>query len=220
MATPIMIIGQTGTGKSTSIENLPRDKTAILNADRKDLPFERPEKFALYGKILSTAQMIGGMKSAEKNEKIEYVVMDTITHYARGPLYKEKVKGVNGYTGWDNYQEHIIDVIVEFIKNSSKNYIIMAHETKTEDVNGLGLCCAKLQGQLKAGGLEEHMTIVFRAMNLDDIESESGVVYKFATNKIPNERITAKSPRKMFKDLYIDNDVLEIYKRINEYYGR
>lgn len=218
MAIPILIIGQTGSGKSTSIENLPRDKTAILNADKKTLPFKKPEKFALYGNVSTTAQMINGMKAAEKNEKIEFIVIDTITHYASGPLYRERVKGVNGYTGWDNYKDHILDEIIEKIKNSSKKYIITAHETKTEDVSGMGLCCAKLQGQFKAGGFEEHMTIVFRAMVIDDIESDNGVVYKFATNRIPGERITAKTPRGMFENLYINNDVVEAYKMIDEYY--
>lgn len=217
MAIPILIVGQTGTGKSTSLRNLPREKTAILNAELKPLPF-RKAKFALDGQIRNTSQLASAIKSVEKNDKIEYVVLDSISMYADGPVFREMVNGADGYEGWKNYKEHLVKII-ENMKTSSKKYIVTALEERSEDINKVGICSAKLQGSLKGGGLESHFTIVFRSMKIDDIESPNGVSYKFATNQIPGEKITAKTPLEMFEDLYINNDIVEIYKKIEEYYN-
>lgn len=216
MIVPILIVGQTGSGKSTSLRNLPRDKTAILNAELKPLPFKKA-KFALDGNIKSVNNLVVAMSAAEKDKKIEYVVLDSMTMYADGPVNKQFINGADGYEGWKNYKNHIVEII-ERMKNSSKRYIVIALEERAEDINKIGICSAKLQGSLKGGGLESHFTIVFRSMKIDDIESKNGVSYKFATNQIPGEKITAKTPMEMFEDLYIDNDVVEIYNKIDEYY--
>ena len=44
MATPIAIVGQSGTGKSTSIEKLNPESTAIINVSGKKLPFKGASK--------------------------------------------------------------------------------------------------------------------------------------------------------------------------------
>jgi hypothetical protein len=40
-----------------------------------------------------------------------------------------------------------------------------------------------------------------------------------ATNRIPGERISAKSPMEMFDKQYIDNDLNDVFKVINAYYS-
>ena len=41
MAQELLIVGASGTGKSTSIENLPEDATFIVNVGQKALPFRK-----------------------------------------------------------------------------------------------------------------------------------------------------------------------------------
>ena len=217
MGYPILIVGATGTGKSTSLRNLPRDKTAVLNAELKPLPFKK-NKFALNGNVVSTSQMIQAMKQLETRQDIEFVVLDSMTMYAGGPVYRELVEGVDGFEGWASYKKHLT-AIIDQMKKSSKHYIVTALEEQTADHNKVKTCTASLQGSMKGGGLESHFSIVFRSMTIDDIDSPTGVSYKFATNKIPGERISAKSPMEMFSDLYINNDVVEAYKKIFEYYA-
>lgn len=217
MGTPILIVGQTGTGKSTSFRNLPREKTAILNAELKPLPF-RNSKFALHGQIKSTAGIISAMNTVEKDKKIEYVVLDSMSMYLDGPVSREIVEtAVDGFEGWKNYKKHAVSII-ERMKASKKKYIVICLEEKTEDISKVGIYSAKVQGSLKGGSIESHFVCVFRSMKMDDIESKTGVSYKFATNQIPGERITAKTPMDMFEDLYIDNDVVEVYKVIEDYF--
>lgn len=216
MGYPILIVGGTGTGKSTSLRNLPRANTAILNAELKPLPF-RNTKFKLGADITQTAQMIEAMKRLETMKDIKFVVLDSMTMYAAGPVYREIVDGVDGFEGWSNYKKHLIS-IVDRMKTSQKQYIVTALEERAGDHLDAKICSAAVQGSLKGGGLESHFSIVFRSMKVDDMNSPNGVSYKFATNQIPNERISAKSPMEMFEDLYIDNDVVEIYKKIFDYY--
>ena len=40
MSNAILIIGDSGSGKSTAIRNLPPEETFWINVDRKDLPFK------------------------------------------------------------------------------------------------------------------------------------------------------------------------------------
>lgn len=216
MGIPILIVGGTGTGKSTSLRNLPRTSTAILNAELKPLPF-RNSKFTLNGNVTSTTQLINMMKALEKKDEIEYVVFDSITMYAGGPVFKEMVEGIDGFEGWSNFKYHILSIINQ-MKISKKNYIVTALEEQVADHTLVKTCSAAIQGSLKGGGLESHFSMALRAQTVDDIDSPSGVRYVFATNKIPGERITSKTPLGMFDELYVDNDVVEIYKVINEYY--
>lgn len=213
---PVLVVGGTGMGKSTSMRNLPRNATAYLNAEKKPLPFKKGNKFELVGKIMSTTQMKNAIKSVEKKDGIKYVVIDSISMYAGGPVFKELVEGVDGFEGWNNYKKHILEII-DMVKASKKHYIITALEEQNADANKIMHYVAGVQGSLK-GALESHFSIVLRAMTLDDMDSQSGVKYVFATNKIPGERISAKSPMEMFDELYVENDIVEVFKKIEEYY--
>jgi hypothetical protein len=218
MGTPILIVGQTGTGKSTALRNLPREKTAILNAECQPLPFKN-SKFALRGEIRTTAQMISAMNRVEKDDKIEIAVIDSINMYLEGPVSKEIVEtAIDGFEGWKNYKKHAL-LIIEKMKASKKKYIVICSEERTEDITKMGIYSAKVQGSLKGGGIESHFVCVFRSMKMDDIEAKNGVSYKFATNQIPGERITAKTPMEMFDDLYIDNDIMEVSKIVEDYFN-
>ncbi len=210
-----MIVGLTGTGKSTSLRNLPRPITAFLNAERKPLPF-RDKNFAKIADVTSTNQLISMMNNLELDDQIKIIIVDSITMYAGGPVFKEFVEGVDGYDGWNNYKKHIIEII-DKMKDSKKHYIVTALEEQTADANKILHNVASVQGSLK-GALESHFSIVLRSMTVDDLESPNGVVYKLATNKIPGERISAKSPMGMFDDIYIDNDIVEVFKVINQFY--
>lgn len=214
---PVMIVGGTGMGKSTTMRNLPRDATAYLNAEKKPLPFKKGDKFKLHGKILTTTQMTNAIRAIEKNDEIKYVVLDSISMYAGGPVFKERVEGVDGFEGWNNYKKHILEII-DMMKASKKHYIVTALEEQSADANKIMHNVAAVQGSLR-GALESHFSIVLRAMTLDDMDSVTGVKYVLATNKIPGERISAKSPMGMFEDLYIDNDIVEVFKKIEEFYN-
>ena len=42
---PVLVVGDSGSGKSSTFRNLPADKTVIVNTERKPMPFKGFGKF-------------------------------------------------------------------------------------------------------------------------------------------------------------------------------
>lgn len=62
------------------------------------------------------------------------------------------------------------------------------------------------------------MEALFTVLLYTDVEStKDGNKYSFITNRSGD--IPAKSPMGMFKDSKVDNDLNEVLKTVNEYYG-
>ena len=96
MAQKVLILGSSGTGKSTSIRNLNPDETFIIKAVEKQLPFKKSE--TLYNsenKNIFTTQKINSVLSMldriEKNSKVKTLIIDDF-NYLLTFGYKEKAK--------------------------------------------------------------------------------------------------------------------------------
>lgn len=106
MATGILILGESGTGKSTSLENLPPKETFIINVKGKSLPFKGWKSgFTPFGKdnlegnylqtedagtIIKTMQYI-----SEKMPHIKYLIVDDFQYMAASEfMAKASEKGL------------------------------------------------------------------------------------------------------------------------------
>ena len=71
MAKPILIIGNSGSGKSHSLQNLPTSSYALINVMGKDLPFKTDKKYL-------TSTNYADIKQALINyaTKIDLIVID------------------------------------------------------------------------------------------------------------------------------------------------
>ena len=69
------IVGQTGTGKSTSIKHLNPKETYIINVAKKELPFKGAEKF--YNDIISDPNIIKPVRNILKSEEITLPLEET-----------------------------------------------------------------------------------------------------------------------------------------------
>ena len=58
MAQVIMLIGKSGSGKSTSMRNFAKDELALINVNKKPLPFK--------GKFDSTLETLGERKRTDE----------------------------------------------------------------------------------------------------------------------------------------------------------
>lgn len=141
-----MVLAQTGTGKSTSMRNLPPENTGIINCDKKELPLRgwRKKYITNYdsdGKVdLANSNYIATSKASgvlatlrgwEANSKIKTIVIDTITHmitmeYMTNTIGKDfKAYQALGKTFYD---------IIELIRESKKNIVVFGHiERKVTD---------------------------------------------------------------------------------------
>lgn len=210
MARKVLILGSSGTGKSTSIRNLNPDETFIIKAVEKQLPFRKSE--TLYNserKNVFTTQKINSVLSMldriEKNPKIKTLIIDDF-NYLLTFGYKEKASE-KGYQKFETLAFGIIDIFekIDVMRNDLIVYII-AHTQKDQD----GKLSMKTIGKFldEKVVIEGLFSMVFLALG-------SETDYKFTVNGMD----PAKTPMGMFETNEIENDLVIINKAIIEYFN-
>ena len=210
MAQKVLILGSSGTGKSTSIRNLNPDETFIIKVVEKQLPFKKSE--TLYNaekKNVFTTQKInsilGALGKIENNPKIKTLIIDDF-NYLLTFGYKEKA-AEKGFQKFEALAFGIIDIF-EKIDTMRKDLIvyIIAHTQKDQD----GKLSMKTIGKF----LDEKLVVEgLFSMVLLALGSEND--YKFIVNGID----PAKTPMEMFETDEIENDLTIINKAITEYFN-
>lgn len=213
----VIIIGDSGTGKSSSIENLPPERTVIINTENKELPMRNFSKFKNimvtdYKKLI---QILDQLNTEEMISKYDYVVVDSFTSLVEiVQRYCRKV--FTGFEVWDNYNTMIVEVLIRMKKLTQQSFMIALPEQKAEQF-GETKAYARIKGkELKYGFLEKEVAIVlFTAPEYDDNSGEMVGVYM---DYVPNKRNSAKAPRGMFEGK-VPNDMKVISDAIAKYYG-
>lgn len=199
MGIPVLILGESGSGKSTSMRNFEVDEVGIFNVASKPLPFRKkiPKvDNASYSKI---------MKVLSEPKLKKYVIDDSQYLLAFAMFDKAKDTGYGKFTDialdFKNLITYIItqtppDVIVYFLH----------HVEQTET----GRIKAKTVGKM----LDNHLTVegLFSIVLLAQTD---GTSYKFVTQS--DGYTTAKSPLEMF-DKEIENDLKKVDSIIREYW--
>jgi len=212
----ILIYGLSATGKSTSLRNLPRDRTAIMNTERKRLPFKGEKDFILNAKIHSTGELLAGMDYIETQPHIEYVVVDSLSMYADQILFKERIENApvaaNGEkdtrSGWMDYKSDLMNIVIKG-KASSKIYIFIGLEDQIVGDGFKTQLVTSCQGSYH-GKIERDFPIVLRTV-ID--ESDNKLLHLFETHRVPGENTTVTTPLDMIESPTYPND---IYKFVEE----
>lgn len=206
MATPVLIIGKSGSGKSTSMRNcVGNDDWNLIRVLNKPLPFK--------GKVngWSTDDYQTVMKCLVQS-KAKNIVLDDAGYLITNMfMNKHSSAGAgNGvFTLYNQIGDHfwnLIQFIVQKIPEDRIVYVVMH-----EDTNDFGQIKPKTIGKLldEKVCIEGMFTIVLRCIE------ESGK-HLFVTQSA--DGAVSKSPMGMFETLTIDNDLLLVEKAIREYY--
>lgn len=205
MATPVLIIGKSGSGKSTSMRNcIGNEDWNLVRVLNKPLPFK--------GKIngWSTDDYQTVMKCLAQS-KAKNIVLDDAGYLITNMfMSKHSSAGAgNGvFTLYNQIGDHFWNLIQYIVKLPEEKivYVIMH-----EDINDFGQIKPKTIGKLldEKVCIEGMFTIVLRCIE------ESGK-HLFVTQSA--DGAVSKSPIGMFEDLTIDNDLLIVEKAIREYY--
>ena len=206
MAIPVLVIGKSGGGKSTSLRNcVDNENWNLINVLGKPLPFK--------GKIPSVAtdDYTQVMKCLAGSTAHSIVIDDAgylITNYFM-KNHSSKGAGNAVFSMYNTLADNFWNLI-EFVKKLPEDkivYIIMH-----EDIDDFGNVKPKTIGKLLDEKLivEGMFTIVLRCVY------ESGK-HLFVTQAIDGS--VSKSPMGMFEELQIDNDLLYVDNKIREYYG-
>ena len=204
MATAVLIMGESGSGKSASLRNFAPNEISVFNVTSKPLPFKQGKT-----KIpkIDNATYTDIANALANPNKRAYVIDD-----AGYLLSFEMFKRANetGYSKFTDMAKNFFDML-DFINTKLPNDIIVYITMHTEDDSEMHKTKAKTIGKMIDQNLniEGLFVIVLRAM-----QTEEG--YKFITR---DDRVsTAKSPMGMFESDKIDNDLKEVDRIIREYY--
>ena len=196
MGIPVLILGESGSGKSTSLRNFEPGEVLVFNVANKPLPFRKK----LNTVPNATYASIG--KEMQKKEYKSYVVDDSQYLLAFEMFDRAKDTGYGKFTDIALRFRNMLDFVIKHMPEDTIVYFL--HHTETSDT---GKTVGKmLDNQLTVEGL---FSIVLLA-------STDGATHKFVTQS--DGYTTAKSPMDMFP-LEIDNDLKMVDKAIREYWS-
>lgn len=196
---PVLLIGASGTGKSTSLRNFTRDEVAVINILGKPLPFKSDIKAPKLDDYASILKAISGTKK-------KTIVIDDANY-----LITNEFMNKSSIKGFDKYNEigsHFFELIngIKNIEGGKTVYLIM-HEDTDENGNVKPKTIGKLlDDKINIQGM---FTICIRSM------FENGnYIFRLKTNG----QDCVKTPFGMFEDEQMENDLKAFDKVVREYY--
>lgn len=222
----ILIIGSSGTGKSTSTRNLKPEETFYINVLNKPLPFpkwkskytEFNTKTSPNGNLLvndnpaTIAQVVHYV--ANNKPEIKTLIIDDGNYIMQNEyIRRSSEKGFEKFTVIGTEFAKMIQAI-HTVKREDLTIIMMMHPEIDVDATGQKQMKAKAIGKL----VDNYLTIegMFSIVLYTKIQKANNVSeYYFETQN--NGYNTAKSPMGMFDSLLIPNDLTYVIQKMEEY---
>ena len=201
MGIPVLIMGESGSGKSASLRNFDPGDVSVFNVAAKPMPFRK----RLPTKATSNYAEIQSCITA--SQKKTFVIDDSQYLLCFEAFAKAKDTGYGKYT---DMALHFYNLVQFVIRGTAPDVIVyFLHHTET-DANS-GKTKAKTLGKM----LDSQLTLEgLFAIVLNCVTD--GKNHSFVTQS--DGFTTAKSPMEMF-DTVIDNDLKFVDQTIREYYG-
>ena len=206
----IIVVGPSGSGKSTSLASLNPKTTAVLNTERKQLPFKNANEF-MNVPIKSVSEFHSALDKAMSSDKIDTIVVESFTSLIE-IIFREADVRYKGFDVWSYYNKEI-DKILDKSKNSDKYVVFTAIDGVYDGDNGVEERYVAVDGNRWKKRVEKEFVL---ALFTDVRATDDGVTYRFRTNT--TGRDSAKSPMDMFESLHIDNCIKSIIDKCEEYY--
>lgn len=218
MSNTLLVIGESGTGKSSSLKLLDPKETFIINVLDKPLPFQGYRKNYPrispdgsqgnyyssddYNKIMRIIKVVN-----EKRPEIKNLVIDD-WQYTMCNEFMRRATEV-GFTKFTEIGQHAWSIIKALTDCREDLFCFVLSHSDT-DTNGKYKC--KSIGKM----LDEKITIegMFTIVLHTQIMDGS---YRFLTQNDGSH--IAKSPQGMFEEKYIGNDLAFVKSKMNHYYN-
>ncbi|WP_303202510.1 AAA family ATPase [Raoultibacter timonensis] len=215
MANLICVMGESGSGKTTSLRNLDPKSTYIIDCDKKGLSWRNwGESYGGDKKNYSVTddqqKVMALLKSINANAPhIKTVVIDTINGIMVAD--ENRRKDEKNYDKWSDLAWAVYGIIdYALTMRPDITVVFMAHAQTERDDAGVLFTRIKTSGKkLDKICLESKFTTV---LNSKCVNGE----YVFETR---NELSTAKTPIDSFKDQFVPNDIASVDAVLREYWG-
>lgn len=213
MARIMAIMGESGSGKTTSLRTLNPETTCIIDCDKKGLSWrgwkkqynsERKNYVACDDVAMVQASML---KIAEKRPEVSVIVIDTIgSLMVADEMRRSKEKGYDKWLDLAVCIWNLIDAACPL--RDDLTVVFMAHVQTERDDSGFVFSRIKTSGRkLDKIVLESKFPIVLYAKNIDG-------EFVFETHA---KQSTAKSPLGLFDEETIPNDLKFVIEALDAY---
>ena len=225
MAQSVLVIADSGTGKSTAIRNLNPDETFIINIANKPLPFKGWKKnYTLInkenpkGNLASASSAAGIIKAInhvdQKMPFIKTLVVDDWQYMSSFEYFDRAHE-----KGYDKFTQIAANLamVAKMPKDLRDDLTVffLTHSEDSTDINGNRKVKAKTIGKMidNTLTLEGLFSIVlFGKVNKND---DGELSYGFETQN--NGENTCKSPQGMFEDFFIPNNLQYVKDCMKKY---
>ena len=217
MAKVIGVMGESGSGKTTAMRNLPPKNTFYFDCDKKGLNWKGWKKqYSTDNRNYICSDSFSIVDSYMKRinegefEKIKYIVIDTLN----GLMVAEEMRILAMQSGdkrsaWSDLAQNgwaLINKALEI--KDDLTVIILCHSETISDDNGIIRTRIKTNGRkLEKLVLESKMTTVVWAVRQDG-------KYKFILSA---DGSTCKMPLGAFDQDETDNDIMVVIKALEDY---
>ncbi len=208
MSIAILVLGESGTGKSTSLKNMNPAETLLIQTISKPLPFRSKDWRPVSkdgGNIVVSADHAQIVMAMEKTSRPIIVVDDF--QYLMATQFMARVHE-KGYDKFNDLAKHYYDVLTKAAMLAPHKRVYLLSHTDTDE---RGLVQAKTLGKLVREKLtvEGFVSIVLRTQVINGN-------YVFSTRN--NGADTTKTPLELFTEEHIPNDLAAVDAALVAYY--
>lgn len=228
MSKAILVMGESGSGKTTAMRNLPPSETYYIDCDGKGLAWrgwkqQYNKENKNYANIMASADdsrpgevadsVIQLMKAInDKRTDIKFIVLDTINALM---VYAEMLVKSKGYQKWSDLAEYGYKIaLISSRLRDDITVIVLGHsETITDENTGQRFTRLKTNGRkLEKLVLESLFPTVIWT---DKTVNEEGKIRHIFI--LEHENATAKLPLGAIEETETDNDIMIIVKALEDY---
>lgn len=201
MGIGVLILGHSGSGKSTSMRNCTADRFGVINVQGKPLPFRTDLK-------TYDSDNYADIINVLKKSKTPSIVIDD-SQYLMSHEYMYRASEA-GYGKYSEIGQHFFQLLETIRKMPNDRIVYMMHHIELDEA---GREKAKTVGKMVDNYIvvEGCFSIVLKAIATSD-----GYFFRTKTNGAD----AVKAPLGMFAEEQIDNDLLLVDNTIREYYGK
>lgn len=215
MSKVIGIMGESGSGKTTSMRNLDPETTFYIDCDKKGLSWPKwrdqynteKKNYLVNDFVQNVQRTIEIINANEDYKHIKTVVIDTLN----GLMVADEVRRMKekGYDKWQDLAQcvwQLLDSLYTF--RDDLTIIVICHSQTQKEDDGYTFTRIKTSGKkLDKLNVESKLTTVLFATCKDG-------KYVFKTHA---DNSTAKTPLGAFQEDEIENDIVKVLEALKDY---